>query len=328
MSAKRLLTSSTFTIVMLSYTVYNRAGGQGKSVLTRDLAAAHAEIGHKVLIVDLDGQKEAVSDHYDLDYDKNDSDADRLTLHIMGRPGGSFDDLTHTAEPGVDILPRHEEHNDLEDILDDVESIASREIGNKDFDRYAQLLRVLQDNNVSEKYDVVICDPNAKADDAYYSALYATRNVLIPAEANPKGVGSIPDVYDTASNFADAKGINIGNIGVIATRADNRKTTKREMAEELRDEYDGVTYFNELSIFDDAAKNKRSIFAEIKQLDRVRSSQEDILPKYRTLLAHIMEEMGSPLSQSVLESEDFWEGDDFWGESITATTQKEEMEVK
>jgi len=328
MSDKDLLSPMMTILMMESYTVYNRAGGQSKSVLTRDLAAAHAEQGDKVLIVDLDDQKGSVSSFYDIDYDKNDSNADRLTLHMIDRPVGDFEDIIFEAEPGVDIVPRHEQLNDLSDILDDKEAIEARGVGGENFDRYTQLFRVLKKNGIPEKYDVLICDPNAKADDGYYSALYATRNVLIPAATTPKGVASIDDVFDTASNFADAKNITIGNLGVVATQSELGGGTQTEKAEELRDDYDALCYFKDLTVYDDADNANESLFTHIKGLNRVRNSQVDILPKYRTLLAHIKAEMGSPLPASALEDNEFWTGNDFWGDVDVPTADREPMEAQ
>ena len=309
---------------MQAYTIYNRAGGQAKSVLTRDLAAAHAEQGQKVLIIDLDAQKGSVTNFYDLDYNKNDGSADRLTLHIIDRPAGEFEDLIYSAEPGVDIIPGHEELNDLDDILDDKEAIETRGIDGDDFDRYTELFRVLKENGVPSEYDVIICDPNAKADDAYYSALYATRNVLIPAATTPKGVASIDDVFDTATNFAEAKNINIGNLGVVATKANLQKNKHQRKAEELRDEHDAICYFKDLSVYDDTSDEGHSLFTHINGLDRVRKSQTDVLPKYRTLLAHLRHQMGNPLPGETLDEHEFWTGDDFWGDvTIPAETERE-----
>lgn len=313
---------------MQAYTIYNRAGGQAKSVLTRDLAAAHAEQGQDVLIVDLDAQKGSVTNFYDLDYNKNDGNADRLTLHIIDRPAGEFDDLIYNAEPGVDIIPGHEELNDLDDILNDKEAIETRGIDGENFDRYTELFRVLKENGVPNQYDVVICDPNAKADDAYYSALYATRNVLIPAATTPKGVASINDVFDTATNFAEAKDINIGNLGVVATKANLQKNKHQHKAEELRDDHNAICYFKNLSVYDDTSDEGHSLFAHIKSLDRVRKSQTDVLPKYRTLLAHIQNEMGNPIPAEATDDYEFWTGGDFWGNFDIPTESKKEMEAQ
>jgi len=313
---------------MLSYTVYNRAGGQAKSVLTRDLAAAHAEQGQRVLVIDLDAQKGSVTNFFDVDYDKNDGNADRLTLHIIDRPAGEFDDLIHNVEPGIDLIPGHEELNDLDDILDDMEAIENRGVDGDEFDRYKQLFRVLKQNDVPSDYDVVICDPNAKADDAYYSALYATRNVLIPAATTPKGVDSIDDVFDTATNFAEAKDINIGNLGVVATKANLQKKKHQKKAEELRDEHDAICYFKDLSVYDDTSDAKHSLFEHINGLSRVRKSQTDVLPKYRTVLAHLRHEMGEPIPAAALEEDEFWTGDDFWGGVDVPTDAEIEMEAK
>ncbi|MFB6198580.1 MAG: hypothetical protein ABEI52_09990, partial [Halobacteriaceae archaeon] len=43
-----------------------------------------------------------------------------------------------------------------------------------EYPRYERLLEVLRKNDVPSEYDVVIIDPNAKADTVYYMALYAT----------------------------------------------------------------------------------------------------------------------------------------------------------
>ncbi len=312
---------------MESYTIYNRAGGQAKSVLTRDLAAAHAEQGQQVLIIDLDAQKGSVTNFYDFDYDKNDGNADRLTLHIVDKPAGAFEDLIYSAEPGVDIIPGHEELNELSDILDDKEAIENRGIDGEDFDRYTELYELLKENGIPSEYDVIICDPNAKADDAYYSALYATRNVLIPAATTPKGVASIDDVFDTATNFAEAKDINIGNLGVVATKANLQKKKHQRKAEELRDEYNALCYFKDLSVYDDTSDEGHSLFKHIKELNRVRKAQTDVLPKYRTLLAHIRNEMGDPLPQTPDEYE-FWTGDDFWGDMNIPVDTEDELEAQ
>jgi len=312
---------------MQAYTVYNRKGGQGKSTLTRDLAAAHAEQGDRVLIVDLDAQKESVSSLYDIDHDKNDPNVETIATHILDRAEKPLTDLIHNVSDGVDLLPRHEQINDLAEVLEVAESIEEKTPGENEFNEYAAMTNVFRDGGLYDAYDVMICDPNAKADIAYYSALYATRNVLVSAKTTSSGVGSIDDVYDTAGNFAEAMDIDIGLLGVVGTICSTGKGGHKRKALELRDEHDAITYFKNLSVYEDATENKLDMFQQIEGQSRVRPSQQDILPKYRTVLAHVKAQMGEPLPAEATESCEFWTGDDFWGDVEVPFAEDTSIEV-
>jgi len=80
---------------------------------------------------------------------------------------------------------------------------------------YAQLRRVLDEADVPDRYDVLICDPPATESDHLYNAIYATRNLLIPVEPSWKGQASIDGLEQMATNFADELNIDVGVLGAV-----------------------------------------------------------------------------------------------------------------
>lgn len=302
---------------MHAFTVYNQSGGQAKTTIARDIAAAYAEIGKKVLILDMDAQNGSLSNYLGVDDTKHDQAADDITFHLVDQGQGSFEDLIRTAEPNIDVIPSHKRLNDVDDFLDSHENyIGQAKSDDWEYPRYERLLHILRENDVPSTYDVLIVDPNAKADTVYYMALYATRNVVIPAVPTRSGYESIEGVADSAQGFADDQKINIGRLAVIPIMVDMRKGDHKDYARKLRNEYDSPVYFKSLGAFESAEDEYMSIFQLLKQeRSRIRNSETNILPKYRTLIASISATLGTPLPEDMWESVDYFAGDEFWGET-------------
>ena len=301
---------------MQAYTVYNQSGGQGKTTIARDLAAAHAEVGQRVLLIDMDAQNGSLSNYLGVDDNKRNPEADDLTFHLVEQGQRAFSDLIRTAEPNVDVLPSHKRLNRVDEFLDSHENyIGQTKPDDWEYPRYERLLSVLRENDVPSEYDVVIVDPNAKADTVYYMALYATRNVVIPAVPTRSGFESIDGVADSAQGFAENQDINIGRTAVIPTMVDTRKGDHKDYARKLRDEYNAPVYFKSLSAFESAEEQYVSIFQLFnKHRSRIRKSERNILPKYRTLVATVCATFGNPLPQEAWDGEELFTGDNFWGD--------------
>jgi chromosome partitioning protein len=301
---------------MQAYTVYNQSGGQGKTTVARDLAAAHAEVGQRVLLIDMDAQNGSLSNYLGVDDTKRDPEADDLTFHLVEQGQGPFSDLIRTAEPNVDVLPSHKRLNRVDEFLDSHENyIGQTKPDDWEYPRYERLLELLRTNDVPSEYDVVIIDPNAKADTVYYMALYATRNVVIPAVPTRSGYESIDGVADSAQGLAENQDINIGRTAVIPTMVDTRKGDHKDYAQKLREEYDAPVYFKSLSAFESAEEQYVSVFQLLKEhRSRIRKSEQNILPKYRTLVARICATLGNPLPEEAWDGEELFTGDDFWGD--------------
>jgi hypothetical protein len=96
---------------------------------------------------------------------------------------------------------------------------------------------------------------------------------------------------------------------------DMRKGDHKDYAQKLRDEYDAPVYFKSLSAFESAEEQYVSVFRLFSEhRSRIRKSEQNILPKYRTLVATICATFGNPLSKKAWDGEELFTGDDFWGE--------------
>lgn len=190
----------------------SEAGGVGKTPLTANLAVAHARAGLDVLIVPLDPQDGDLSRLFGVDTSRADSDADDLVRHMVNSPRGPFSGLVRSAE-GVDIVPEHNVLADLSDHLER-EQAKAEDLGDA-YNTYAQLRRVLQEADVADECDVLICNPPATESDHLYNAIYATRNLVIPVESSAKGQASVEGLEDLATNFADQLNIEVGVLAAI-----------------------------------------------------------------------------------------------------------------
>lgn len=301
---------------MLSYTVYNQKGGQAKSTVTRDLAAAHAERGDRVLVLDLDSQNSSVSRYMGVDAMKTDGDADDLSLHLIDKSDGDFYDIIQNFEEGVDVIPSHKRLGNLKRYLDNLEELESVSPGGDEFNRYAKLLNLLKDNEVQKEYDVLIADTGAEANEKYYSALYATRNVLIAANARQSGLESIPGTRDSVENFEDAMDINIPLRGVVVTDVDMTSQDMKDRTREIVSRYPTLTYFRHNDTFSEAESNRESVFSRLKSMDRIYDSRSRIMPKYRYIVKTIYEQSGESISDDSFDGPvwdpDEPENDEFW----------------
>ncbi|MXR53035.1 AAA family ATPase [Halovenus sp. WSH3] len=273
---------------MLSYTIYSEAGGVGKTSLAANLAVAHARAGLDPLVVPLDPQDGDLSRLMGVDEDRADSNADNLVRHMVNSPKGSFDGLVRSSE-GVDIVPEHNMLADLSSHLSREQSKAE-DLGDA-YNLYAQLQRVLRDGNVSEKYDVLICDPPATESDHLYNAIYATRNLVIPVEPSWKGQASIEGLANLASNFAEQLSIDVGVLGAVPMGVKNT-SDQREMVEQIEFPTPEVIG-DRTSLMEGCWKQQCSAFKYVREhRSRRRDYEVETLAQFDRLARFFEEEAG------------------------------------
>ena len=273
---------------MLAYTVYSEAGGVGKTSLASNLAVAHARAGLDVLVVPLDPQDGNLSRLFGVDEDRTNSKADSLVRHLVKSPGGSFDDLIRSAE-GIDIIPEHNTLADLSDHLNREQQKAA-DLGDS-YNIYAQLRRVLDEADVPDRYDVLICDPPATESDHLYNAIYATRNLLIPVEPSWKGQASIDGLEQMATNFADELNIDVGVLGAVPL---GYKDTidQREMVENIPFSVPEVIG-ERAALMEGCWKQQCSAFRYVRDHRRQHRDYEiDTLAQFDEIARHLEESIG------------------------------------
>ncbi|MFC6837966.1 ParA family protein [Halomarina ordinaria] len=196
---------------MLAYSTYSEAGGVGKTTTAANLAVAHARAGLKPLVVPLDPQDGDLSRLFGVDERRTDS-VDTLVRHMIRRPNGDFDDLVRTVE-GVDIVPEHNMLSDLADFLQRERDQA--EAMGEAFGMHAQLLRVLRDAGVPDRYDVLICDPPATEGPHLYNAINATRSLVIPLEPSAKGRAAVEGLEALVAGLEAQLDVDVGVLAAV-----------------------------------------------------------------------------------------------------------------
>jgi cellulose biosynthesis protein BcsQ len=196
---------------MLAYSTYSEAGGVGKTTTAANLAVAHARAGLKPLVVPLDPQDGDLSRLFGVD-DQRTEPVDNLVRHLIRRPKGDFDDLVRTVE-GVDIVPEHNMLSDLAEYLQREKDQA--EAMGEAFGMHAQLLRVLREANVPERYDVLICDPPATEGPHLYNAIHATRSLVIPLEPSAKGRAAVEGLESLVAGLQDQLDVDVGVLAAV-----------------------------------------------------------------------------------------------------------------
>lgn len=272
---------------MLAYTTYSEAGGVGKTTSAANLAVAHARAGLKPLVVPLDSQDGDLSRYFGVDDDRKDS-VDNLVRHMIRRPKGDFDDLIQTVE-GVDIIPEHNMLSELGDYLQREKQQA--EAMGEAFGMNSQLLRVLREADVPEKYDVLICDPPASEGPHLYNAIVATRSLLIPLEPSPKGMASVEGLESLVAGMEEQLDVEVG---VLATVPTGFKDTNDQGAILEEMQYPMPEVIGErASMVEGSWKHQCSLFTFIREVrDRKRSHELETLAKYDRIARFLEDQAG------------------------------------
>ncbi|WP_132060878.1 ParA family protein [Halorussus amylolyticus] len=272
---------------MLTYTTYSEAGGVGKTTLSANLARAHSDHGHRVLVIDLDPQDGCFSYLLGVDDHRSDESIDTLVHHLIDR-GDDFGDLIHTRE-GIDIVPSHNMLERLGDLLEKAASIAEQT--GESFSKYGRLRHVLAANDVPEKYDVLIVDPPATSGPHLYNAIDATRSLVIPVEPSGKGGESITGLESVVSGIESNLDIDVG---VLATVVNRFEGTNDQQA--VLDEVSAMPYSNPVtlrkrsSLFEGCWAQQCSAFEYVeKHRDREREHERETLDKLDDLATYLEE---------------------------------------
>lgn len=285
---------------MISYTVWSEAGGIGKTTHSVSLAAAHARRDQQVLVIDMDPQDGGLTHHYGMEAHRKDPDIDNLVRHLVERPKGDFHDLIKRVEDGIDLIPSHNMLGDLEENLTRAAKMEeSMHDANYRWPKEKQLRRVLTDADIPSAYDVIIVDPPATVGQHLYNAVYATSNLLIPAELSPKGKQSIDGLRDVVDGIEDTLGdIEIGVLGVVPNMVSDTNI-QQEYEQRLADQdlpVAPVSIRERGSMLSAAWENQVSVFqlAESNEYRDLRDYEEQTLEKFETLAAYITDQFETP----------------------------------
>jgi cellulose biosynthesis protein BcsQ len=198
---------------MITAVVYSESGGTYKTTMTANIAVALKRMGMNTLVIDLDPQEGNLTSLFDAGENRSNPDADNLVKHILDMPDGEFNDLIETTDEGVDIIPSHDM---LGDFTSNLEQKISYETGMKnmsreEYPRFELLYDLLwEKQGLQEQYDAVLIDPNARAEDLLYNAIYALRTLVAPVKPAGKGNLSLEGLEELVGNMSKQLEIEIG----------------------------------------------------------------------------------------------------------------------
>jgi chromosome partitioning protein len=199
--------------------IANQKGGVAKTTTVASLGAALVELGHRVLLVDLDPQSCLT---FSLGIDPEDLE---LSIHHVLTKGLGASEVIVETEDGVDLLPSTIE---LARAEADLLTRTGRE--------YA-ISAALQDLG-EDRYDWILLDCPPSLGILTVAALTASRAVLIPLQCETlshRGVGQLLDTVHDVRRFTNR---DLEVWGVLPTLYDGRTKHARRVLETISETYD------------------------------------------------------------------------------------------
>lgn len=204
--------------------VTNQKGGVGKSTVAINVGGALAEQGRDVLFVDLDPQGNATEN-----------------LGLMeaydAQPPSLFDVLTDSDQRDAigDVVYEHAEMDVVPSNIDMTAAEPELTLSRRSGEQLALAL-----DHIEDDYDYVIVDCPPNLGNLMDNALFATRNVLIPALAESTSKRAFELLFDHISALEADYEIDIVERGVVINRIDVRKNQASQMVDWINDAFGDV----------------------------------------------------------------------------------------
>jgi len=196
-----------------SVCVTNKAGGVGKSTTAVNLSAGLAELGHRVLLIDLDSQADSTK-FLGLDPDS----FEFTTYHLFDRSKTLPEIIVPLSEYGkLSIAPAS---LDLDAI--DTGGFTSKP-------DWAFVLSK-QIRSLKDHYDVAILDCPAALGIPTKNAIVASHMMLIPVEPDPKGLKNLRLVHRIVNEYREDLEIDLP-VWHFINKADRTRISKDAQAE-------------------------------------------------------------------------------------------------
>lgn len=194
--------------------VFNHKGGTGKTTTAVNLAAAAAESGAKVLLIDADGQGNVGA-----------------SLGIRGEQT-----LYHVLVLGADPLGAVVPIRNNLDVLTSNETLAAAELY---LARQPNRDRILRDRLgvCAESYDLVVIDCAPALSLMNQNALVYADSVLVPVACDYLSLFGVRQVLKTLRNVRELLRHEVSFLGVLPTFYDARQRIARQSVDALREHF-------------------------------------------------------------------------------------------
>jgi chromosome partitioning protein len=194
-------------------TMFNHAGGVGKTSLTRDIGHTLGMLGFRVLLIDLDPQANLTAW---LGAPRPIADA-QTVLEVIQGENRDPDLPAPITRHGIDLIPSNLNLSRIDRI-----PMQGR------LKRLGRALRRL------EGYDFVLIDPNPALTNLTMIALAAADQLIVPVPANTKGQEAIPGIVEALESIKEETNENLTIGAFIVTQYDAKTNVDRIAIEQIR----------------------------------------------------------------------------------------------
>lgn len=220
-------------------TVFNNKGGVGKTTLTINLAASLAQLGKRVLLIDIDAQAN-LSTGLGID-PLNDVELARKKdiTHLLIDPRVKLEDV---------IYAKRWSHNDLQ--LDVIPSHIRLSRMENDLTQMVDSDRVLAKKLKNHDYDFVFIDPPPSFGKVNRISLMASNGILVPTQLSSYPIRALEYVLAQAQEIGAYKDDPLPILGVAISMYDQRSNSfNLSMLEKLKDILEKTAGGSQVNIF-------------------------------------------------------------------------------
>jgi chromosome partitioning protein len=208
------------------FAVANQKGGVGKTDLTVNLSYELASLGKSVLLVDMDPQANA-TDYLVMPG----TESAKTTADLLLDDSLSLDDVViRGCRENLDIIP-----------ADSNLSSCQIRLAN-DISMQFKLKRKLKSVIEERRYDYVLVDTPPSLGLLTVNTLTASTGVIIPVQTHYFAMDGLVQLQDTIHRLREDINPGLNIFGVVLTMYDKRTLISREVAEKVRDEFNGRVF--------------------------------------------------------------------------------------
>lgn len=221
--------------------IVNQKGGVGKTTTTVNLAAGMAKLGKRVLVVDLDSQRNATTALNRGEY-QGVSINDLIYFEVSGTPFDISYYIQHNKFEDVDFIP-------AAPVLASAPGILAA-----DRDSSLVLARILRTAYFYGKYDYILIDCKPSLDLLVINALTASDQLIIPVEPEDFAVDGLADIYHTLDRVRESFNEILEINGILITRANMSRKKTKDAEQQLREVCGDLIFKTVIPNLADAAK--------------------------------------------------------------------------